>query len=189
MFRSSFARALIVALLIGGFATAANAAAPEGPHLTFENQQWGSTHRSVRSGLEAAGFRYFASEPGPIDVSDLDDYYRGVLNGAGVTVACVYTPDDELVFVRVIFDANADVSKVDDTLQNEFGKAVSCNADNTACRWTHGSESLAYAAKGDPYAGQDQASLEFTAGGFLAEKYVQQVNNRTNNQDLRDNGP
>lgn len=151
-------------------ATPSPAAASPAGSITFGALTWGSTRRAVRSELAAEGLTLIASTP--------DDFYRGTVDGSGATITCIFTPDDELVFVRVIFDAEANAVALDASLTNAYGKAASCNAQDTQCRWERGGSTVAFAASGDPYAPPNAASLEYSAGGDLAQRYDQQINNK-----------
>jgi hypothetical protein len=150
-------------------ASPAAAAAPA-DGITFGGLTWGETRRGVRAELASGGFTLIASTP--------DDFYRGTVDGNGATVTCVFTPSDELVFVRVIFDAGANAAALDASLTQRYGKAASCNEDATQCRWERNGATVAFVASGDPYAPAHDASLEYSAGGDLAERYDQQINNK-----------
>jgi hypothetical protein len=158
------------AALFVSAALATPAAAAPADGITFGGLTWGETRRSVRGELGADGFTLIASTP--------DDFYRGTIDGNGATVTCVFTPGDELVFVRVIFDASANAAALDASLTQRYGKAASCNEQATQCRWERNGSTVAFAASGDPYAPAHDASLEYSAGGDLAERYDQQINNK-----------
>jgi hypothetical protein len=172
-----FIRALAAAGLTASLALAAAASAAAEPSatITIENLAWGDTHRAVRAALTADGFTPIAGSPA--------DFYRGSLDGAGVTAECVFTPDDQLVFVRVIFDPGADRAAVVAAVNQADGTPAACDAQRTHCRWERGSSAVAYAAAGDPYAGPNQASLEFSAGGSLAAGYAEETNNTEYDND------
>jgi hypothetical protein len=157
-----FAGVLVAALLVA-------------PQITFANVPWADGRGDVRGRLEAAGFTLFASTP--------DDFYRGTVDGTPATVTCVFTPDDELVFVRVIFDRGADETAVATQVRRAYGAPANCSAPGTQCRWERGDSAVTYAAHGDPYAPDDQATLEYTAGGSLAEKYVVQTQHTDRDND------
>lgn len=141
--------------------------------VTFQNVAWGTARRNVRSELGTQGFTLLASTP--------DDIFRGSVDGVPSTVECVFTPDDQLVFVRVIFDRpSADIGSA---LAEAYGKAASCNAQNGPCRWERGGTAVTYAASGDPYAGAGQPSLEYSAGSGLVARYYEEVNNTENDND------
>jgi hypothetical protein len=80
--------------------------------------------------------------------------------------------------VRVIFDADANAAALDASLNQRYGKAANCNAQDTQCRWERGGTTVTFAASGDPYAPPNAASLEYSAGSDLAERYDQEVNNK-----------
>jgi hypothetical protein len=110
-----------------------------------------------------------------------DDIFRGTVDGVPATVECVFTPDDQLVFVRVIFDRpSADIASA---IEDAYGKAVACNAQNGSCRWEHGGAAVTYAPSGDPYAGAGRPSLEYSAGSGLVARYYEEVNNTENDND------
>ena len=94
--------AAVIALALAFPLAATAAAPPASDQLTFDHLTWATPRRDVRAQLAAEGFTYLTSTP--------DDFYRGTVDGAGAVVVCVFTPDDQLVFVRVLFDANAPVS-------------------------------------------------------------------------------
>lgn len=173
MFDRVFAAAVLTVLFALG--AVAHAAAESSPKITFENLAWGDTHRAVHAALTGEGFTQIAGSPA--------DFYRGSLDGSGATVECVFTPDDELVFVRVIFDQGADLASVYAALNQSYGAAAACDAQDTRCRWERGSSIVTYAAAGDPYAGPAEASLEYSAGGSLAARYIEEVNNTENDND------
>jgi hypothetical protein len=162
MVRSACAcAALLVALPAS--VLAADAGTATAAHVTFADLSWGSTRRSVRAGLEAQGFSYVAETP--------DDLYAGPAGSSAMKVICIFTPEDELVYVRVFLDGHASTAAVLDSLHREYGNPGHCNTQNTLCDWERGSEQVTYTAQGDPLAGPGQASLEYTAGGYLVEKY------------------
>jgi hypothetical protein len=172
----SFARAQAAALIVALAApAAASAAAPPPAQITFDGLAWANARNNVRSRLASDGFSLIASTP--------DDFFRGTVDGNPATVTCVFTPDDELVYVRVIFDGNAGVAGIDAALGQAYGKPAYCNAQNTQCRWERGDSEVTSNAAGDPYAPDDQASLEYTAGGDLAAKYVVETQRTDRDQD------
>jgi hypothetical protein len=159
-----------VAALTVSVALAAPPAAAPAAGIAFAGLTWGNTRRSVRSALATDGFTLIASTP--------DDFYRGTVDGNGATVTCVFTPDDELVFVRVIFDPTSNRATLASALNADYGKPASCDAADTTCRWQRGDTQVTYLAAGDPYAAPGEASLEYSAGGDLAQRYDQQINNK-----------
>lgn len=169
-----FSRVFVAALIASLIPAPAAAAAPPA-QITFDGVAWANARSTVRSRLEADGFTLFASTP--------DDFYRGAVDGNPATVTCVFTPDDELVFVRVIFDHGADTAGVDALLRQAYGPPADCNAQTTQCRWERGDSEVTYEARGDVYAPDDQATLEYTADGALAAKYTVQTQHTERDND------
>jgi hypothetical protein len=165
------------AVLIVSLALAAPGAAAAAPaaKITFENLAWGDSHRAVRAELQGQGFTQIAGSPA--------DFYRGTLHGAGVTVECVFTPDDELVYVRVIFDRDTDLAAVSAALNADYGMPASCSTQNIRCRWERNGSDVTYATAGDPYAAPGQASLEYSAGSGLVARYTEETNNTEYDND------
>jgi hypothetical protein len=143
--------------------------------ITFANLSWGSPRRSVRAALAADAFALVAQTP--------DDFYRGRFDGDGVTVECVFTPADELVFVRVIFDAPFGLAQLDAATSQAYGRPAACSGGRTRCRWERGDSTVTAIATGDPYAPPGQASLEYSAGGDLAARYTEQTNDTERDND------
>jgi hypothetical protein len=168
------AQAAVLAV-VAALAPGAHAAAGPGANVTFEDVPWGATRRAVRAQLASRGFTLFASTP--------DDFYRGTFDANGVTVESVFAPDDELVFVRVIFDRQSDAAQILGALHREYGKAASCDARVIRCRWERGTSEVTLTGAGDPYAPPGQASLEYSAGGSLAARYAEQVNGTERDND------
>ena len=163
-------RALAVALFVApAFAlpasTAASALVPA--HVTFEGIPWGSARRTARAQLEAAGFTYASSTP--------DDYYHGTVDGAGATVVCVFTPEDELTYVRVYFDAA--VPGVYDALHADYGNAAPCDPQHDVCRWERGTEEVTLTAHPAAAPVADTPDIEYSDTG-LAAKYDFEINHK-----------
>jgi hypothetical protein len=153
----------------------AAASAAARPQITFDGLAWADARNAVRSRLASDGFTLIATTP--------DDFFRGTVDGNPATVTCVFTPDDELVDVRVIFDPDAGVAGVDAALHQAYGKPAYCNGRNTQCRWERGDSDVTFNVAGDPYAPDGQASLEYTAGGNLAAKYVVETQHTERSND------
>jgi hypothetical protein len=170
VWRFAFVQVLAVTF---GLAPVLAGTAPPPSAVTFDGLGWGTARRNVRSDLASHGYALFASTP--------DDFYRGAVDGAAATVECVFTPDDQLVFVRVIFDGPA--GDVTSALTAEYGKAESCNNQKGPCRWQRGGTAVTYATSGDPYAAPGQPSLEYSAGSGLEARYDEEVNDTENDND------
>jgi hypothetical protein len=101
-----------------------------------------------------------------------DDYYHGSVDGAGATVVCVFTAEDELTYVRVYFDAA--VPSVPGILRQTYGNPAHC--DRQTCRWERGTEEVTLTA--NPAAGPvDTPNIEY-ADTELADKYDVEINHK-----------
>ncbi len=161
----------VVLLVVSAFAPAATRAgsALVPAHVTFAGIPWATTRRDVRARLEALGFSYVASNP--------DDFYHGSVDGAGATLVCVFTPEDELTYVRVYFDDDAKVPAALDALHDEYGNPAHCDARETSCRWERGSEEVTYNAPSVAAATPNTPNVEYSETG-LAVKYDFEINHK-----------
>lgn len=176
MIERVFSRRLTCALAVAPLVAAllaplpsAGASASANAHITFAGVPWASTRRSVRARFEAAGLTYVSSTP--------DDYFHGKVNGAGATVVCIFTPEDELTFVRVFFDDGSPIPDVYGMLAQNYGTAAHCDAEHRLCRWERGTEEVTLTANPAAAPVPNTPNIEYSDTD-LAYRYDVEINHK-----------